>query len=114
CYDLAVVTASLGASSGLVTGDVVTVSATNGLFDDKNVGTGKDVAASVSKAGADAGNYTANTTAAAKANITAKALTISLSAENKEYDGNRNDVVTASLGASSGLVIIMLVCRVDI
>ncbi|EJF07890.1 YDG domain-containing protein, partial [Pontibacter sp. BAB1700] len=89
-------------TSGLVAGDVVTVAASNGQFDDKNVGTGKEVTASVSKSGADAGNYTANTTATASADIRAIALVIGITAESKDYDGNRDAAVAASI--TSGLV----------
>lgn len=97
---VAVVTASI--ASGLVANDAVSVSASNGLFDTKNVGAGKTVEASVSKTGTDAGNYTANLTATTTAAITTKALTIGIAAEDKVYDGNRNAAVTASI--TSGLV----------
>ncbi|MBB1287396.1 T9SS type A sorting domain-containing protein, partial [Flavisolibacter sp. BT320] len=80
-------------TSGLVAGDVVTVASTGGLFDTKNVGTNKDVTASVSKAGADAGNYSANTTAAAKAAITAKPLIGSFTVKNKIVDDNTSAVI---------------------
>ncbi|WP_141106492.1 YDG domain-containing protein [Hymenobacter gelipurpurascens] len=96
----AAVTASI--ASGLVPNDAVSVSASNGLFDTKNVGAGKTVTAEVSKTGTDAGNYTANLTATTTAAITTKALTIGIAAEDKVYDGNRNAAVTASI--TSGLV----------
>ncbi|GAB2459527.1 hypothetical protein GCM10011375_09400 [Hymenobacter qilianensis] len=98
----AAVTASI--ASGLVEKDAVTVSVLNGLFDNKNVGTGKTVTGDVSKAGADAGNYTANTTAIATADISAKELVISLSATDKVYDGNATATTSAFLAATSGLV----------
>src|SRR5205823_5918787 len=89
-------------TSGLVAGDVVAVSSTNGLFNDKNVANGKAVTADVSKSGTDAGNYTANTTAAATADITPIALVIGITADNKPYDGNANAATHASI--TSGLV----------
>src|SRR5205085_539573 len=89
-------------TSGLVKDDEVTVSSSNGQFDTKNVGTGKEVTASVSKSGTDAGNYSANTTATDKGNITAKALVIGITATDKEYDGNRDAATTAAI--TSGLV----------
>ena len=63
-------------TSGLVLGDVVTVASANGFFNNANVGIAKPVTADVSKSGADAGNYSANTTAATTANISASALTV--------------------------------------
>jgi hypothetical protein len=63
-------------TSGLVSGDVVTVASANGAFNDKNVGADKPVTADVSKGGADAGNYSANTTASATADITARPITV--------------------------------------
>jgi hypothetical protein len=55
---------------GLVDGDAVSVNSTGGLFGDENVGTDKIVNAFVSASGADAGNYLANGSASATADIT--------------------------------------------
>ncbi len=92
-------TVSASVASGLVAGDDVTVSAANGRFADKNVGQNKEVTATISKSGADAGNYAVNATANTTADITAKALTASISAQNKEYDGNDNASATGSVPA---------------
>jgi hypothetical protein len=79
-YD-ATVTATLNtagaALSGVVVGDVVTISGTaTGTFGDKNVGTGKTVTiAGVALAGADAGNYTV-APVTGSANIVAATLTV--------------------------------------
>ncbi|AKQ46904.1 hypothetical protein TH63_16720 [Rufibacter radiotolerans] len=97
----ATVTAQI--SSGLVENDQVTVAATNGLFNDKHAGVGKAVTANVSKSGDDAGNYSANGTAATTATITSKAMTIAISASDKVYDGNANAQVAASITA--GLIL---------
>jgi hypothetical protein len=88
--------------SGLVEGDDVQVSSSNGLFDDKHVGTDKPVLAAVSTAGADAGNYTANSEAATTASITPKELVVTIEADNKVYDGTTSATTYASV--FSGLV----------
>lgn len=87
---------------GLVEGDAVSVSSSGGLFDNKNVGSGKTVNADVSASGLDAGNYLVNATAATTASITAKDLVVGLSANDKVYDGNAGAVSTAYI--SEGLV----------
>jgi hypothetical protein len=70
-----------------VTGDVLTLAYTSATFNDKKVASGKPVSVSgISVAGADAGNYTANTAAETSANITALAITGGFTAENKTYD----------------------------
>ncbi|WP_143962943.1 YDG domain-containing protein [Litoribacter populi] len=98
------VTASTTASisSGLISGDDVDVSSNNGEFDDKNVGNDKEVTADVAKSGSDAGNYIANATAIAQADITPAQLVIGISAEDKVYDGKVTASTTASI--SSGLI----------
>jgi hypothetical protein len=88
--------------SGQVEGDAVTVTSSNGLFIDKNVGTDKVVTADVSTAGIDAGNYLANTSASDTADITAKGLLIDITADDKVYDGSPVAVTLASI--ISGLV----------
>jgi filamentous hemagglutinin family protein len=86
-------TLSLG---GLVAGDDVVVSGAL-AFADKNAGTGKTVTASgIRLAGADAGNYTVNTTATGLADILARTITATLAANGKTYDGT-----TAATGALS-------------
>ncbi len=94
--------------------DVVTASYTAASFADKNVGTAKPVSVSgISLSGADAGNYTFNTTTTAAANITPASLTVSATGVNKVYDTTTgatvtladnvlgSDVVTASYTAAS-------------
>jgi len=97
-------TAATAASitSGLVENDVVTVSSTNGAFNNKNAGTAKAVTADVSKSGADAGNYSANTTAATTADIIAKELIPAIVAKDKMFD----NTTTATLSSQtvSGMV----------
>ena len=66
-------------------------------FDDKNVGNGKTVTVTgLSLSGADAGNYTVNTTATTTADITPRALMVSAAGQNKVYDGTTTATVTLS------------------
>ena len=90
----ATVTAS--GAAGWISGDTVTVSAT-GLFDTKNVGTGKTVSLSSSYSGTDASNYTITGQATTTANITAKTITVSgITAAGKTYDAGTTATVTTS------------------
>ncbi|WP_217645999.1 YDG domain-containing protein [Collimonas sp. OK307] len=62
--------------SGGLAGDAVTFSDTSANFADRNAGIGKIVSISgITASGADAGNYTVNSTATATANITPATLT---------------------------------------
>src|SRR5207244_293848 len=89
--------ASVTLSDDRVSGDVFTDNYTSASFSDKNVGTGKTVNVSgIAIAGADAGNYTFNTSASNTANITARALTVSAAGVNKVYGGTTTAAVTLS------------------
>lgn len=78
-------------------GDVLNVTSSGASFLDKNVGVGKFVNVSgISISGADAGNYVANTSATAFANIDPITLIVSAIAADKVYDGTRNAVVSLS------------------
>src|SRR5262245_32185771 len=82
-------TSSVTLSDDRVAGDSLTLGYTAASFADKNVGTGKTVSVSgISLSGADAANYTFNTTASTTADITARALTVSAIGVNKVHDGN--------------------------
>ncbi|MBI1761329.1 MAG: hypothetical protein HYR56_07835 [Acidobacteria bacterium] len=86
-YDGAV-TATVTLSDDRVAGDALTTSYTSASFANKHVGTGKTVSVSgIALSGADAGNYTFNTTATTTANITALAITVTAVASTKSYDG---------------------------
>jgi hypothetical protein len=86
--------------NGLVTGDVVTVSAT-GAFADKNAGNGKTVALTSNIGGADAVNYAITSQGSATATITPKALTVSgATVADKTADGS----TAATLKAPGTLV----------
>lgn len=85
---------NLGAGN-IVTGDDVHFSG-SGAFVDKNVGTAKQVRiGNLVLSGADATNYlTDGNSLSTTASITAKALTVSATASDKEYDGNTAAQVT--------------------
>ncbi len=86
-YNAATV-ASVNLSDNHLGSDVVILSYTTATFADKNVGAGKTVVVSgISISGADADNYSVQDTSTTTiADITAKALTGSITADNKEYD----------------------------
>ena len=99
-------TATVTLADDRVSGDVLTAAKTASAFDTKNVGTGKPVTVSgISISGTDSGNYTVNATTTATANITAKALTVTAVADNKEYDGNTTAMVTLADNRVSGDVL---------
>src|SRR5207302_884450 len=80
-----------------VSGDVFTDSYSTAAFNNKNVGTAKPISVNgLSISGADAGNYTSNTTASTSADISPRALTISATGANKVYDGTTTATVTLS------------------
>ena len=89
--------------NGVISGDDLAV-ALNGLFDDKNAGTGKTVTVTGALSGADAGNYTLGGSATTTADITAKVIDlINAAAQNRAYDGTTSADVTAKLdGVISG------------
>src|SRR2546425_685396 len=84
-------------SDNRVSGDSLSTSYGSASFADKNIGTAKSVSVSgIAVTGTDAANYTANTSASATADITARSLTVSATGSNKVYDGNTNATVTLS------------------
>ena len=85
--------------------DKVTLSVT-GTFDNKNVGTGKQVSLTWDLTGAAAGNYElSGNEATATATITAKEISISgITAANKTYDGNDTTTVNKSAASLTGNV----------
>ncbi|KAA3436099.1 YDG domain-containing protein [Rufibacter hautae] len=73
-----------------ITGDVLTIAHTSAKFDNKNVGTGKQITINgLSITGTKAANYTlSNTAAQTTGSITPRPLTINgITANSKEYDG---------------------------
>ncbi len=93
------------ASSGVISGDVVSFADSSATFANKNVGIGKTVSVSgISASGTDSGNYSLNnTTATTTANITQKTITVTgESAGNKVYDGTA--AATLAGGSLSGVI----------
>ncbi|MDF3980694.1 YDG domain-containing protein [Luteibacter sp. PPL554] len=90
---------SLG-SSGVLGGDVVSFAAGGSTFGDANAANGKTVTVTgITASGADAANYTINTTTTAFANITPVVLNL---AGTRVYDGTTS--ASASLFGSNGLL----------
>jgi hypothetical protein len=80
--------ATVSLSDDRIGGDAFTDGYLSASFADKNVGAAKPVTVSgISISGADAGNYTFNTTANTSADITPRALHITATGVNKVYDG---------------------------
>ena len=85
-------------STGVLGGDTVDFTAGSAAFGDKNVGTGKTVTVDgITASGTDAGNYTFSTGTTATANITPLAITGTIVASDKVYDGNTGASVSGSL-----------------
>ena len=79
----------------------VTATVTSATFASKNVGTGKEVTASIRLTGDAAGNYSVNATAKTTASITPKTLTVKdLAVASKTYDGTN----TATISGTPALV----------
>jgi hypothetical protein len=101
------ITATVSLTDNRVTGDELALSLNPSLsgsatFANKNVAVNKTVFVSgIQVQGADAGNYTANTTAISTASITPKALTGLVVGQDKVYDGTSTGALVLS---SSGVV----------
>ena len=93
--------ATVTLSDNRISGDVLTDSYTTASFSDKNVGTGKTVSVSgISISGADAGNYTFNTTATTTADITQRPITVTADAKTKVY-GSSDPTLTYQVTSGS-------------
>ena len=90
--------------TGAVAGDVVFAKITGAEFADANVADGKQVTAAIELAGDAAANYSANKTATANANITAKALTLTIKANDKKLDGSDAAVLDTENATLDGMV----------
>lgn len=88
--------------SGLLAGDQVNAAGGTFAFADKNAGSGKSVSISgVTLSGGDAGNYTLSLPATAMASILRRAITATVTAASKTYDGT---VATTGSVALSGVL----------
>jgi filamentous hemagglutinin family protein len=83
----ATVNSTQAVKTGLLTGDVVNITAT-GNFADKNAATGKTVTISSSYSGADVGNYNITDQATTLADITPKPLGLSIPGASRVYDAS--------------------------
>ena len=82
--------------SGAIVGDDVSYAGGAALFNDKNAGTGKTVTGTgLGLTGADAGNYTVNSTATTTANITPAPLGIAVNSATRRY-GDANPAFSAT------------------
>ena len=80
-----------------IAGDDLSISVGSSTFADKNAGLAKDVTvAGLSLTGADAGNYSWNTVALAKADIAKASLGITATAQDKVYDGSNSASISLS------------------
>ncbi|MBQ3454421.1 MAG: hypothetical protein IJG25_06090, partial [Thermoguttaceae bacterium] len=101
-YDgTAAASASFAGFTGLIAGDEVTVTVNSASFADKNAGAGKAVSVDYTVGGAQAGNYTV-TAAGVSASISAAALTVNFTAEDKVYDGTA--AASAAFAGFTGLI----------
>jgi filamentous hemagglutinin family protein len=81
--------ATVGLTDNRIGSDTLLISKTGAAFADKNAGNGKTVTVSgIAVTGADAGNYSFNTSAVTTANIAKANLVISAIAQDKTYDGS--------------------------
>ncbi|HZS52607.1 MAG TPA: YDG domain-containing protein, partial [Bryobacterales bacterium] len=99
-------TATVTLSDNRVAGDVFTDNYASAAFNNKNAGTGKTVNVSgISISGADAGNYTFNTTTTTTADITQRPLMVTATGVDKVYDGTVTASVTFSDNRIAGDVL---------
>jgi hypothetical protein len=98
--------ATVTLSDDRISGDVFTASYTSAAFADKHVANAKAISVSgISITGADAGNYSPNTTANASANITPRTLNVTATGINKVYDGTTAATVNLNGDGISGDVV---------
>ncbi|MBI6882395.1 YDG domain-containing protein [Pseudomonas putida] len=84
-------TASTALTDNRLGSDDLTIAAGSSVFSDKNAATGKLVTVNgITVSGADASNYTWNSSATTTGTINKAILTISADAQDKVYDGSRN------------------------
>lgn len=102
---LAVMNTSQTVFDGLIQGDDVGLSGVSGSFADQHVGKGKVVSVSSAYVGSDVRNYTIESQATARADITPKALTASLQGVvSKTYDATTVATLDSSHFLLSGFI----------
>ncbi|MDR6680714.1 hypothetical protein J2W58_004954, partial [Pseudomonas psychrotolerans] len=101
-YDGTTNATTLGILNGVIGSDVVSLT-TIGSFADKNAGNGKQVNVSGVLSGSGAGNYVlGSTNVTTTADIAAKAITGSITAQDKIYDGTTSATTTGTLNGVIG------------
>ena len=95
-YDGTTTATTSGTLLGVIAGDTVAFD-TSGSFTDRNAGSGKTVNVSGTLSGADAGNYTLNDNATTTASITPKAISGTIAANDKVYDGTTTATTSGTL-----------------
>ncbi len=89
-------TATVSFTDTRIADDVFTATGT-AVFDTEDVGTGKTITVTdITLDGADAGNYVPNPTTTATADITPRTLTVTITGNDKVYDGNRLATIATS------------------
>jgi hypothetical protein len=83
--------ATVNLSDDRISGDALLLSYSTASFANKNAGTAKSIAVSgISVTGADADNYTFNTTTTATANINRRPISVSAVTDDRVYNGTTN------------------------
>ncbi|SEV92763.1 YDG domain-containing protein [Luteibacter sp. 329MFSha] len=100
-YDGNTTTIAYGVLSGVLANDDVGYAWTLGNFDTKNAGNGKTVTVSGQVGGADAANYIVTSNATTLANVTPKAITGTILADDRVYDRTTG---ATTHGALSGVI----------
>jgi hypothetical protein len=101
---LAVLNVTGASLSGVVSGDSVSLNASNaaGVFNDKNAGANKAITISgMTLSGGSAGNYTLSSVAPTSAQITARPITVSAAASIKTYDGSTSSAGVPIIASGS-------------
>ncbi len=86
---------------GIVNDDPITCTATDGTFDNRDVGTNKIVTADVNFVGTNLDNYTTVSTATTTASISVRPITVTATSTTKVYDGDTtsNGIPTITSGS---------------
>ncbi|KLD71219.1 hypothetical protein Y886_42435, partial [Xanthomonas hyacinthi DSM 19077] len=101
-YDATTAATATLAASGLISGDSVNFALGGAIFGDKNVANGKAISVTgITASGADASNYTFNTSAQTTGNITPLAISGSIVADDRVYDRTTG---AATHGSLSGVL----------
>ncbi|WP_185754306.1 YDG domain-containing protein [Luteibacter sp. 9135] len=102
-YDATTAATATLAASGVISGDAVNFALGGAIFGDKNVANGKAISVTgITATGADAGNYTFNTSAQTTGSITPLAISGSIVADDRVYDRTTGAATHGSLSGVLG------------